>query len=203
MDNRSRFSSALVLLLVAAAACLSCAGEDNLPPSATATATLIDSTSTSEANSQESQAPTDETPGATPSSIRSQDADKHARLEEFANVYLNARAERDWLLLYASLPDEFKEKCSGEAYAAMMALFIEPFYQEGATHVLEGVRVDGDRGWIDYHIVYRTGGAEYPFSDGLTWVDNEWVFSVSPEELAKDKPCSVEGILESGGESTP
>ena len=64
------------------------------------------------------------------------------------------------------------------------------------TVVIDGVRVDGDLGWIESR--WEANGKTVDFGDGeqggepgFVWQDGKWVSFVSPEELAEDEPCSL------------
>ena len=69
-----------------------------------------------------------------------------------------------------------------------------------AAYLLEGVRVWGDYGWIDSHcekagVPIGIGNVEQ--SDPVyVWRDGGWMLYVSPRELARDNPCSLDVTAE-------
>ena len=145
---------------------------------------------------------------ATPESTPTQDIDRVALLEEFAQLRGDALANREWAFLYAFFPDEFKAKCTGIDFAALMNFFWAfAGIPEGVTFVLEEVRVKGDQGWVEGRI--EKDGVEIDFFDDdgddepdSIWQGDKWTIYQSPEELAEEDPCSLDSTAEEST-STP
>ena len=145
----------------------------------------------------------------TPESSPAQSFDRAALLEQTAKTYANALGKREWALVHALYPDEFKVKCSAGDFAALMT-FAWGFMgvPEGTTVVLEEVRADGDQGWVEAR--FEKDGVEIELGEetsddepSFVWEDGKWVLFVSPEELAKDDPCSLDFSSESTPTVTP
>ena len=62
-------------------------------------------------------------------------------------------AKREWAVVHALYPDEFKAKCTWTDYAGMMT-FAWAFagIPEGVTYVVKGVTVDGDQGRVQAYL---------------------------------------------------
>ena len=144
------------------------------------------------------------TPTATPTSTptdTAQDSDRATLLKEFAQLGGDAFARREWAIVHALYPDEFRAKCSLGEFAAMTA-FLVAFagIPEDITYVFESARVEGNHGYIDSH--YAKDGLEIDFGGEeetdphALWQDGEWTVYVSPEELAEEKPCSLDSTDE-------
>lgn len=124
--------------------------------------------------------------------------DKEELLKQNAETAAQAWVKGEWLTVHALYPDEFKAKCSGSDFAAMM-LFAMSFngMPEGATATVDNVRVEGDKGFAD--IRFSKDGLELDVFDEDTddetpvflWKDNRWISYVSPEQMAEDKPCEL------------
>ena len=133
-----------------------------------------------------------------------QDSDRATLLKEIAQLRGDATARSEWAIVHAFSPDEFRAKCSLGDFAALMT-FARAFLgiPEDSSYVLDGVRIDGDNGWIDSH--WEKDGVPFHVDDdeGATdeepewvWQDSKWVAYVSPEELAKEDPCSLDFTAE-------
>ena len=143
-------------------------------------------------------------------STPTQDIDRVALLEEFAQLTGDALANREWAFLYAFLPDEFKAKCTGPDFAALTIWAWEfAGIPEGVTYVLEEVRVNGDQGWVKGRI--EKDGVEIDFFDfdddgddepNWIWQGDKWTLYQSPEQLAEEDPCSLDFTAEEST-STP
>ena len=213
MNRFVSFCTLLVALLLISLTAVGCGPEE---PELVATAAL-----TSTPTSPPSDTPADTSvPIVTPEptavhqapthdSTPTQSSDRAALLEETARTYANALAKREWILVHALYPDEFKVKCSGGDFAALMT-FVWEFagFPEGMTVVLEEVRVDGDQGWVEAR--FEKNGVEIELGEesaddepSFIWKDGKWVYFVSPEELAKDNPCSLDFSSESAPTVTP
>ena len=126
-----------------------------------------------------------------------QDTDREALLEAFAQRWGDAMAMREWAFAHGLYPDEFRERCTVTDFAALMTS-VWAFYgvPEGATYVVEGVRVDGDHGWVDGH--YEKDGVQMDLdTDGdvepeAVWWDGEWAFYLSPAQLAEGNLCALD-----------
>ena len=126
-----------------------------------------------------------------------QDTDREAPLEAFAQRWGDAMAMREWAFAHGLYPDEFRERCTVTDFAALMTS-VWAFYgvPEGATYVVEGVRVDGDHGWVDGH--YEKDGVQMDLdTDGdvepeAVWWDGEWAFYLSPAQLAEGNLCALD-----------
>ena len=145
----------------------------------------------------------------TPEPTPPQSSDRAALLEEAGRTSGNALAKREWLLAHALYPDEFKAKCSGGEFAALMT-YAWGFLgiPENVTFVLEEVRVDGDEGWVEARfekdgVEIKLGEKSVDDEPSFIWKDGKWVYFVSPEELAKDNPCSLDLGNESAPTATP
>ncbi len=124
--------------------------------------------------------------------------DRTELLSHTADISAQAWANGEWLTLHALFPDEFKAKCSGSDFAGMMFIGMSVVgMPEGATATIENVRVEGDEGFAD--IEFYKDGLKLDLFDEDTeddipaflWQDNRWTGYVSPEEMAKDKPCEL------------
>ena len=138
------------------------------------------------------------TPTATPEPTA--EVDRAALLSQVGTVAGGALAKREWALLRSFYPDEYKAKCSLEDFAVLLT-FAWSFWgiPEGASYVLDGVRIDGDNGWTDSH--WEKDGVSFDLDDdesvtdeepGWVWQDSKWVVYVSPEVLGEENPCSLE-----------
>ena len=89
-----------------------------------------------------------------------QDSDRATLLKDFAQLGGDAMAKREWAFVHAFFPDEFRAKCSLGDFAALMT-FGWAFLgiPEDSSYVLDGMRIDGDNGWIDSHLE-KDGGTE-------------------------------------------
>ena len=130
-----------------------------------------------------------------------QDSDRATLLKEFAQLGGDAFARREWAIVHALYPDEFRAKCSLGEFATMAA-FLVAFagIPEDITYVVESVRVEGDHGYIESR--YAKDGLEIDFGEeneadpNALWQDGEWTVYVSPNELAEEKPCSLDSTDE-------
>ena len=140
------------------------------------------------------------TPEPTPIST-AQDPDRAALLKEFAQLGGDAFARREWAIVHALYPDEFRAKCSLGEFAAMTAfLFAFAGIPEDITYVFESARVEGNHGYIDSHyakdgLEIDLGGEEEADPHAL-WRDGEWTVYQSPEDLAEEDPCSFDFTAE-------
>ena len=143
------------------------------------------------------------TPTSTPTDT-AQDPDRAALLKEIDQLWGDAMVKREWAFVHAFFPDEFRAKCSLGDFAALMT-FGWAFLgiPEDSSYVLDGVRIDGDNGWIDSHL--EKDGVSFDLDDdeGVTdeepewvWQDSKWVVYVSPEDLAEENPCSLDFTAE-------
>ena len=174
--------AASLLVLLAAAAC----GSEAEPVAATEPTATTESMATVAAT----PTPTD----------TDQDSDRATLLKEFAQLGGDAFARREWAIVHALYPDEFRAKCSLGDFAALIT-FGSAFLgiPEDSSYVLDGMRIDGDNGWIDSH--WEKDGVSFDLDDdeGITdeepewvWQDSKWVAYISPEDLAEENPCSLE-----------
>ena len=140
------------------------------------------------------------TPEPTPIST-AQDPDRAALLKEFAQLGGDAFARREWAIVHALYPDEFRVKCSLGEFAAMTAfLFAFAGIPEDITYVFESARVEGNHGYIDSHyakdgLEIDLGGEEEADPHAL-WQDGKWTVYQSPEDLAEEDPCSLDFTAE-------
>ena len=134
--------------------------------------------------------------------------DRATLLEDFSRLGGEAMAKREWAFVHALYPKEFREKCAQEEFAWMMGV-VWPLLgvPEDAAYVLDGVWVGGDYGWIDSHyekagVLIEVGNVEknYP---GFVWRDGGWTLYVSPRDLARDNPCSLDVAAEEPARWTP
>ena len=143
-------------------------------------------------------------PTATTPTDTAQDSDRATLLKETTQLGGDAFARREWAIAHTLYPNEFRAKCSLSDFAALMT-FGWAFLgiPEDSSYVLDGVRIDGDNGWIDSH--WEKDGVPFDLDDdeGVTdeepewvWQDSKWVVYVSPEELAKENPCSLDFTAE-------
>ncbi len=146
--------------------------------------------------------PTNATRPITPTATTEPTAevDRAALLSQVGTVAGGALAKREWALLRSFYPDEYKANCSLEDFTVLLT-FAWSFWgmPEGASFVLDGVRIDGDNGWTDSH--WEKDGVPFDLDDdegvtdeepGWVWQDSKWVVYVSPEVLAEENPCSLE-----------
>ena len=83
-----------------------------------------------------------------------------------------------------------------------MTAFVVAFagIPEGVTYVVKGVTVDGDQGRVQAYL--EKDGVQIELDDDgdeesdFIWRDGKWTIYVSPEELAKEKPCSLDFTAE-------
>ena len=130
-------------------------------------------------------------------------------LEELALRSGNAAVKNEWAFSYPLQAEEFQERCTLNDYVALMtivwALYGVP---EGSTYVLDGVRIEGDYGWIDSHLE-KDGVRMNLDTDGdiepeVVWRDGAWVFYLSPENMAKENLCSLDfGVEDPTPTGTP
>ena len=130
-------------------------------------------------------------------------------LEELALRAGNATARNEWALAYALESEEFQERCLLNDYVALMTV-AWAFYgvPQGSTYVLEGVRIEGDYGWIDSHLE-KDGVRMNLDTDGdvepeVVWRNGAWAFYLSPEDLAMENLCGLDfGVDDATPTSTP
>ena len=150
------------------------------------------------------------TPTATPVPTPTATLDRVALLEETARILGDALVKREWAVMYALYPDEFRAKCPAEDFAGVMTfavMFLD--IPEDASFVIGEVRLDGDYGWLEAHL--EKDGEKIELDDGqgaagrdpdFVWQDSKWVSFVSSDELAKDNPCEL-SFGEPTSEPTP
>ena len=156
--------------------------------------------------------PSPATATPTPSSTSQpavQKPDRVALLEELALRSGNASVRNEWAFAYALQSEEFQARCTLNDYVALMtvtwAIYGVP---EGSTYVLDGVRIEGDYGWIDSHLE-KDGVSMDLDTDGdvepeVIWRNGAWDFYVSPQDLAKDNLCSLDmGVEDPAPTNTP
>ena len=140
------------------------------------------------------------TPEPTPIST-AQDPDRAALLKEFAQLGGDAFARREWAIVHALYPDEFRAKCSLGEFAAVTAfLFAFAGIPEDITYVFKSARVEGNHGYIDSHyakdgLEIDLGGEEEADPHAL-WQDGKWTVYQSTEDLAEEDPCSLDFTAE-------
>ena len=124
--------------------------------------------------------------------------DRMELLSKVAETSGQAWVNGEWLTLHALFPDEFKAKCSGADFAELMLFSVSLIgMPEGATATVENVRVEGVEGFAD--IRFYKDGLELDIfiedteddTPAFLWQDNRWIANVSPEDMAKDKPCEL------------
>ena len=134
--------------------------------------------------------------------------DRAALLEDFSRMGGEAMAKREWAFVHALYPEEFREKCAQEDFAWMMGVVWSLLgVPEDAAYVLDGVWVGGDYGWIDSHyeqagVLIEVGNVEKDYP-GFVWRDGGWMLHVSPRDLARDNPCSLDVAAEAPPAASP
>ena len=148
------------------------------------------------------------TPSPTPQPAI-QEPDRVALLEELALRAGDAAVKNEWAFSYALQAEEFQERCTLNDYVALMTV-AWAFYgvPEGSLYVLDGVRIEGDHGWIDSHLekdgVRMDLDTDGDFEPEVIWRDGAWAFYLSPEDLAKENLCSLDfGVEDPTPTSTP
>ncbi len=146
--------------------------------------------------------PTEVPPTATPTPI----LDRRAMLETDANFAVEALLSRDpakHTALHEFYPPEFQAKCDANEFADMMLAVVslaEAYAGglDGLDYVLDEIRIEGDLGFVTYYLE-RDGKAVELFGGGIAdsnlfavWRIDHWEAWVSPELLAKDKPCEID-----------
>ena len=141
------------------------------------------------------------TPATPPPSPSSQpivqEPDRVALLEELALRTGNATVRGEWAFSYGLQSEEFQERCTLNDYVALLTV-AWAFYgvPEGSTYVLDGVRIEGDYGWIDAH--FEKDGVEMNLDTDddvepeVIWRDGAWAFYLSPQDMAKENLCSLD-----------
>ena len=124
-------------------------------------------------------------------------------------VKVPAHVKGEWAFTYGLESEEFQESCTLNDYVALMT-FVWAFYgvPEGSTYVLDGVRIEGDHGWVDSHLekdgVRMDLDTDGDFEPEVVWRDGAWVFYLSPEDLAKENLCSLDfGVEDPTPTNTP
>ena len=138
------------------------------------------------------------TPTPSPSSHPTvQKPDRVSLLEELALRAGNASVKGEWAFTYRLKSEEFQERCTLNDYVALMTV-AWAFYgvPEGSTYVLDGVRIEGDYGWIDSHLendaVRMNLDTDGDVEPEVIWRDGAWVFYLSPQDMAKENLCSLD-----------
>lgn len=183
-----------ILLLIGVIAAIGCASESGTTPQPvtlpTSTPVLTQPTATPEPTLTSVPAQT------------SQDTEREDALREAAITYGDAYGMRDWSTVHSYKSDYFQTKCPLADFAEF-ATFINDNDPSGvpmgATYVLEGVRVEGNYGWVDGHYekdgfsIYQDVNQNQPDEPAeVAWVDGKWVDIDDPEFLSQEAPCDIE-----------
>ena len=120
-------------------------------------------------------------------------------------AFNTAVAMQDWATVYKAYPDEFKAKCPLSEYASYVDFIndaSEYGIPEGATYVIDDVRIQGDYGWVYSHFVkdgrqifHDTNEHASNEPAEAVWLDGEWELVTDPEFLEMERPCSLEPYM--------
>ena len=124
--------------------------------------------------------------------------DREQLLRVRADETASAFSAQEWAKLYTMYPDDYRAKCPLTDFAGRLAFGMAFLgVGDGLDAVAENVRVEGDQGWFDLRL--QLDGEDLNLGDdsgdpepAFTWEDEKWVAYVSPEDRAKDNPCSLE-----------
>ena len=151
------------------------------------------------------------TPVPLPTLAPTQGSDKAVLLERTSQTLANAFVNREWILMHSLYPDEFRAKCSSTDFAGVMTFFWSFLgVPEDITAVVDDLRVDGNKAWVD--IRFEKDGVEIEIGEdsaedepAFVWEDGQWVIYVLPEDLAEEDPCSLDfgSVSEPTPVSTP
>ena len=131
-----------------------------------------------------------------PSPTPTAEVDRRALLEHVAVVWGKATIARDGPTIYELYPQEYRSVCPYEDFLTALE-FVWPLisFLDGATYVVDSVRIEGNHGWVANH--WERGGTEFPGGSAsgephYVWNGDHWEAWVRPEELSGEKPCKLE-----------
>ena len=120
-------------------------------------------------------------------------------------VYMGAIAKREWATQYGFYPDEFKEKCSVSdfsKFASFLNEVSERSIPEGATYIIDDVRIQEDYGWVysyfvkDGRQIFQDENEHEPNEPAeAVWHNSAWDLVINPDFLELERPCSLEPYM--------
>ena len=120
-------------------------------------------------------------PSPTPKPTATKIPERQATLERNARIWGNAYANHDWVTVHSTHSDEFKSKCPASEFSEFTSFFNThsfPSIPQGATYVLDGVRIEGDYGWVNSHFEFN---GQQIFHD-----EDQYTADEPPEQVWKE-----------------